>query len=106
MKPSVGPRRGHWRGQEPEGWPCELSEEVDELLADLSLPGGVFGAIIAATVVINETRGMVPGSTASVKWPQQRRMPLGRNGSLGVAEYVIVADADPPHCVLTRVQLY
>ncbi|MEU5735983.1 MULTISPECIES: hypothetical protein [Streptomyces] len=55
---------------------------------------------------INETRGMVPGSTASVKWPQQRRMPLGRDGVLGVAEYVIVADADPPYIVLTRIQLY
>ncbi|GAA2345645.1 hypothetical protein [Streptomyces violaceusniger] len=93
-------------GQEPEGWRCELSEEVDALLADLSLPGEVFGAIIAATVQINETRGMVPGSTASVKWPQQRRMPLGRDGVLGVAEYVIVADADPPYIVLTRIQLY
>ncbi|GAA0488683.1 hypothetical protein ACFQ2B_00185 [Streptomyces stramineus] len=48
----------------------------------------------------------MPGSTASAKWPQQRRLPLGRDGSLGVAEYVIVADAYPPHCVLTRVQLY
>ncbi|GAA2318946.1 hypothetical protein SVIO_098300 [Streptomyces violaceusniger] len=62
-------------------------EEVDELLADLSLPGEVFGAIIAAAVQINETRGMVPGSAASVKWHQQRRMPLGRDGVLGVAEY-------------------
>jgi hypothetical protein len=66
----------------------------------------VFGAIIAATVQINETRGMVPGSTASAKWPQQRRLPLGRDGFLGVAEYVIVANADEPHCVLTRIQLY
>ncbi|MGA6160613.1 hypothetical protein ACPEIC_45710 [Stenotrophomonas sp. NPDC087984] len=93
-------------GQKPEGWPCELSEEVDTLLADLSLPGEVFGAIIAATVQINETRGMAPGSTASEKWPQQRRMPLGRDGVLGVAEYVIVADADPPYIVLTRIHLY
>jgi len=49
---------------------------------------------------------MVPGTTASARWPQQRRMPLGPHGSLGVAEYVIVADADEPHCVLTRIQLY
>ncbi|KAK1177003.1 hypothetical protein B7755_001750 [Streptomyces sp. NBS 14/10] len=49
---------------------------------------------------------MVPGSTASVKWPQQRRMPLGRDGDLGVVEYVIVADADPPYIVLTCIQLY
>jgi hypothetical protein len=69
-------------------------------------PAEVFGAIIAATVQINETRGMVAGSTASAKWPQQRRLPLGHDGGLGVAEYVIVADADEPHCVLTRVQLY
>ncbi|WP_161500418.1 hypothetical protein [Streptomyces antimycoticus] len=49
---------------------------------------------------------MVPGSTASEKWSQQRRMPLGQDGVLGVAEYVIVADADPPYIVLTRIQLY
>lgn len=93
-------------GEEPEGLPCVLSEEVTELLMDKDLPGTVFGAIVAATVAINETRGEVPGSTASAKWPQQRRMPLGADGSLGIAEYVIVADADPPHIVLTRVQLY
>ncbi|GAA3312099.1 hypothetical protein [Streptomyces cinereospinus] len=91
---------------EPEGLPCVLSEEVTELLMDKNLSGAVFGAIVAATVVINETRGEVPGSTASAKWPQQRRMPLGADGSLGIAEYVIAADADPPHIVLTRVQLY
>lgn len=93
-------------GEEPEGWQCLLSEEVTELLKDKLLPGDVFSAIVAATVVINETRGQVPGSTASVRWPQQRRMPLGAGGALGVAEYVIVADADPPHIVLTRIQLY
>jgi hypothetical protein len=48
----------------------------------------------------------VPGSTASPKWPEQRRIPLGADGALGIAEYVIVADADPPHIVLTRIQLY
>jgi hypothetical protein len=90
--------------QEPEGFPCLLSEEVSELLAEM--PAALFSAIVAATVVINETRGEVPGSTASAKWPQQRRMPLGADGSLGIAEYVIVADADPPHIVLTRIQLY
>ncbi|GAA2965266.1 hypothetical protein [Kitasatospora cinereorecta] len=93
-------------GEEPEGLPCVLSEEVTELLMDKALPGAVFAAIVAATVAINETRGQVPGSTASAKWPQQRRMPIGVDGSLGIAEYVIVADADPPHIVLTRVQLY
>ncbi|MEU7046702.1 hypothetical protein AB0A77_37460 [Streptomyces varsoviensis] len=93
-------------GDEPEGWPCEVSDEVNDLLQDLSLPGEVFGAIVAATVQINQTKGMVPGSTASTRWLQRRRLPLGRDGSLGVAEYVVVADADPPHCVLTRIQLY
>lgn len=92
--------------EEPQGLPCLLSDEVTELLMDSSLPGDVFGAVVAATVVINETRGEVPGSSASAKWPEQRRMPLGQDGSLGIAEYVIVADADPPHIVLTRVQLY
>ena len=89
-----------------EGWPCVLSEEVAALLQDAKLPANVFGAIIAATVAINETKGLVPGSTASGKWLQQRRLALGADGSLGVAEYVIVADADPPHTVLTRIQLY
>ncbi|MFR9758201.1 hypothetical protein [Streptomyces sp. TR06-5] len=92
--------------QDPEGWPCVLSEEVDTLLADLSLPAEVFSALVAATVEINETKGLVPASTVSPRWPQQRRMPLGADGSLGVLEYVVVADADPPHCVVTRVQLY
>ncbi|MGY4967596.1 hypothetical protein [Streptomyces sp. 900105245] len=55
--------------------------------------------------MINETRAQVSGSSASAKWPEQRRMPLGQDGALNIAEYVIVADADPPHIVLTRVQL-
>lgn len=95
-----------FHGDEDEGWPCVLSDEVDALLRDLSLPAEVFGAIVAATALINASKGMAPGSTASVRWPAQRRLPLGPRGSLGVAEYVIVADADPAHCVLTRVQLY
>ncbi|MEO3978003.1 hypothetical protein [Streptomyces sp. CAU 1734] len=93
-------------GAEPEGWPCLLSAEANALLGDVSLSASVFGAVIAVTVQINETKGYVPGSTASPRWPQQRRVPLGPDGSLGVAEYVIVADADEPHCVLTRIQLY
>ncbi|MGA5559238.1 hypothetical protein [Streptomyces lavendulocolor] len=44
--------------------------------------------------------------TASAKWPQQRRLPLGTDGALGIAGYVIVVDADPPHIVLTPIQLY
>lgn len=89
-----------------EGLPVVLSEDATELMRDPALPGDVFGAIVAATVQINQARGMVPGSTASVRWPQQRRMVLGEGGVLGVAEYVIVEDADPPHIVLTRIQLY
>ncbi|MCL7382441.1 hypothetical protein [Streptomyces sp. 35G-GA-8] len=91
---------------ELEGWPFELTPEVDALLGEAWLTGEVFGAIITATVQVSLPRGMGPGSTASTKWPQQRRVPLGRDGSLGVAEYVIVADANLPHCVLTRVRLY
>ncbi|WP_445519517.1 hypothetical protein [Streptomyces sp. NEAU-174] len=41
-----------------------------------------------------------------MKWHQQRRIPLDWDGILGVAEYVIVADADPPYIVLTRIQPY
>ncbi|GAA1605481.1 hypothetical protein [Streptomyces globosus] len=92
--------------EESEGWPCVLSEEVTSLLMDPTLPAEAFGAVVAATVLINETRGQVPGSSASAKWPEQRRMPLGADGLLGVAEYVIVAHAEPPQIVLTRVQLY
>ncbi|WP_073826553.1 hypothetical protein, partial [Streptomyces sp. CB02130] len=79
--------------EEPQGLPCVLSEEVTDLLMDAALPGDVFGAVVVATMLINETRGEVPGSTASPRWPQQRRMPLGAYGSLGIAEYVIAADA-------------
>ncbi|MFJ3914410.1 hypothetical protein [Streptomyces vinaceus] len=92
--------------EQPDGWPCVLSEEVTSLLLDEALPAEVFAAVVAATVLINTTRGEVPGATASAKWPEQRRMPLGPDGSLGVAEYVIVAHAQPPQIVLTRVQLY
>jgi hypothetical protein len=92
--------------EDDEGWPCYLSPEVEALLQDPAVTGEVFSAIVSATVRINATCGLVPGSTASERWPQQRRMPLGSGGSLGVAEYVIVADAPEPHCVITRVQLY
>ncbi|MGW9440608.1 hypothetical protein [Streptomyces sp. NPDC055607] len=91
---------------EPAGWPCVLSEEVTALLLDPAVPPEVFTAIVALTVTINETRGEVEGSTASAKHPQQRRVALGEDGVLGVAEYVIAAHADPPQIVLTRVQLY
>ncbi len=92
--------------EDDDGWPCFLSPEVEALLQDPAVIGDVFSAIVSATVRINTTRGLVPGSTASERWPQQRRMPLGPGGSLGVAEYVIVADALEPHCVITRVQLF
>jgi hypothetical protein len=92
--------------EETEGWPCHLSPEVERLLLDPKTDPQMFSAILATTVVINETSGEVPGHTASQQWPQQRRIPLGPHGSLGVAEYVVVADADPPHCILTRVQPY
>ena len=59
------------------------------------MPAEVF--IVAATVEINATKGMVQGSTASARWRQQRRMPLGSRGSLGVAEDPIVADANDLH---------
>ncbi|MFF2331909.1 MULTISPECIES: hypothetical protein [unclassified Streptomyces] len=92
--------------QQPDGWPCVLSEEVASLLMDPAIPPEVFGAVVAAAVLINETRGEVPGATATAKWPEQRRMPLGPDGAYGVAEYVVVAHAEPPQIVLTRVQLY
>ncbi|RKN36678.1 hypothetical protein [Streptomyces hoynatensis] len=89
-----------------EGWPCYLSPDVERFLSDPATDPQLFSAVLSVTVAINEYRGEVPGNTASSKWPQQRRLPLGTDGSLGVAEYVIVADADPPHCILTRVQPY
>ncbi|MFI9721081.1 hypothetical protein ACIHFE_15745 [Streptomyces sp. NPDC052396] len=90
----------------PDGWTCLLSDEVAELLSDVALPADVFSAVIAATVAINECKDDVPGSTASDRWPAQRRLPLGAGGALGIAEYVMVADAEEPYCVITRVQLY
>ncbi|MFI1286463.1 hypothetical protein ACH4U5_37875 [Streptomyces sp. NPDC020858] len=49
---------------------------------------------------------MIPGSTASASRPQQRRLALGEERALGIAEYVIVLDADPPHILMTHVLLY
>ncbi|MCC3774519.1 hypothetical protein [Streptomyces sp. UNOB3_S3] len=87
-----------------EGWPCLLSDEVTQLLMSRAVAPALFSAIVALTVTINETRGDVPGHTASDKWPELRRVALGPDGALGVAEYVVVAHADEPHSVLTRVQ--
>lgn len=91
---------------EHEGWPCYFSEGVAELLADPQISPVLFSAIAALSVEINETEGEVPGHTASAQWPEQRRIPLGKDGILGVAEYIVVANAAEPHCVITRVQLY
>ncbi|MEV1247559.1 hypothetical protein ACIBO2_49030 [Nonomuraea sp. NPDC050022] len=91
---------------EKEGWPCHFSDGVAELLADPQISPTLFSAIVALSVEINETRGDVSGQTTSAQWPQQRRVPLGKNGILGVAEYIVVADAAEPHCVITRIQLY
>ncbi|MFE2728149.1 hypothetical protein [Kitasatospora sp. NPDC059327] len=93
-------------GVDDDGWPCYLSPEVEALFQDPAVTGEVFSAIVSASALINTTRGLVPGSTASDRWPQQRRIPPGSGGSLGVAEYVVVAAAPEPHCVITRVQLY
>ncbi len=89
-----------------EGWPCYFSEGVAGLLADPQISPTLFSAIVALSVEINETKGDVSGHTASAQWPQQCRVPLGKDGHLGVAEYVVVADAAEPHCVITRIQLY
>lgn len=87
-----------------DGWPCYVSGEVGRLLTDPATAADLFSAIVALTVAINTSRGDAPGATASEKWPELRRVALGADGTLGVAEYVVVADADEPHCVLTRVQ--
>lgn len=89
-----------------EGWPCYFSPEVSALLTDPKTNPALFSAVAALSVLINQTRGNVPGSTASEQWPQQRRIPLGSDGTLGVAEYIVVTDTDEPHCRLTRVQPY
>ncbi|MDT0310250.1 hypothetical protein RM780_25330 [Streptomyces sp. DSM 44917] len=89
-----------------EGWPCYLAPEAESFLLDPATDPQLFSAVLAATVAINTHRGDVPGHSASAKWPEQRRLALGPDGALGVAEYVVVAHADPPHCVLTRVQPY
>lgn len=87
-----------------EGWPCYFSEGVAELLSDPQISPTLFSMIAALSVEINETRGDLSGHTASVQWPQQRRVPLGKGGILGIAEYVVVADAAEPHCVIIRIQ--
>lgn len=87
-----------------EGWPCYFAPEVHALLSAPAVDADLFGAVAALSVAINATRGQVPGSTGSERWPHQRRVPLGSGGRLGIAEYVIVPDADEPHCVITRVQ--
>ncbi|MFJ3883026.1 hypothetical protein ACIPW5_36960 [Streptomyces sp. NPDC090077] len=89
-----------------EALPCVLSETVSQLMMDPSLPPGVFGAIVAAMVTIGETGGLVPGSTASPRRPQQRRLALGAEGELGIAEYVISRDEDPPQVVITHVLVF
>lgn len=89
-----------------EGMPCVLSESVSQLMMDPLLPPDVFGAIVAAMVTIGETGGMVPGSTASPRRPQQRRLALGADGELGIAEYVISRDEDPLQIVITHVLVF
>ncbi|MEU3408549.1 hypothetical protein ABZ766_31995 [Streptomyces sp. NPDC006670] len=89
-----------------EGLPCVLSENVAQLMMDPSLPPDVFGAIVAAVVTIGESGGIVPGSTASPRRPQQRRLALGAEGELGIAEYVISRDEDPPQIVITHVLVF
>ncbi|MFI5671072.1 hypothetical protein [Streptomyces sp. NPDC051704] len=89
-----------------EDLPCVLSENVSRLMMDPSLPPDVFGAIVAAMVTIGETGGMVWGSTASPRRPNQRRLPLGAEGELGIAEYVISRDEDPPQIVITQVLVF
>lgn len=89
-----------------EGLPCVLSENVSQLMMDPSLPPDVFGAIVAAMVTISETGGMAEGSTASARRPQQRRLVLGAEGELGIAEYVIGRDEDPPQIVITHVLVF
>ncbi|MGS2645016.1 hypothetical protein [Streptosporangium sp. G12] len=91
---------------EEEGWPCYFSEGVAEPLAGAQISPTLFSAVVALSVEINETRGDVSGRTASVQWPQRRGVPLGKDGILGVTEYVVVADAAEPHRIITRVRLY
>ncbi|MEV0993278.1 hypothetical protein [Streptomyces sp. NPDC049949] len=89
-----------------EGLPCVLSDNVAQLMMDPALPPEVFGAIVAAMVTIGETGGTVAGSTAALRRPQQRRLALGVEGELGIAEYVISRDEDPPQIVITHVLVY
>nr|WSX54146.1 hypothetical protein OG409_37690 [Streptomyces sp. NBC_00974] len=46
------------------------------------------------------------GSTASPRRPQERRLALGAEGELGIAEYVISRDEDPPQIVITHVLVF
>ncbi|MER7761349.1 hypothetical protein [Streptomyces sp. NPDC097619] len=86
--------------------PCVLSETVSQLMMDPTLSPDVFGAIVAAMVTIGEMGGLVPGSTASPRRPQQRRLALGPEGELGIAEYVISRDEVPPQIVITHILVF
>ncbi|MER6387061.1 hypothetical protein ACFXEL_36650 [Streptomyces sp. NPDC059382] len=90
----------------PTGLPCVLSEDVARFMIDPSLPPWAMGSIIAAMVGIGETRGLVPGSTTAEEWPECRLLPLGEDGTLGIVEYVIAEDAEPPQVIVTRILLY
>ncbi|MFJ5808474.1 hypothetical protein OG906_03065 [Streptomyces sp. NBC_01426] len=96
----------HEGESDPVGLPCVLSEDVARFMIDPNLPPWAMGAIIAAMVGIGESRGLVPGSTTAEEWPECRLLPLGDDGTLGIVEYVIAEDAEPPQVVVTRILLY
>ncbi|MGI5447230.1 hypothetical protein ACQEVM_15900 [Streptomyces sp. CA-243310] len=96
----------HEGENDPAGLSCVLSEDVARFMIDPSLPPWAMGSIIAAMVGIGETRGLVPGSTAAEEWPECRLLPLGEDGTLGIVEYVIAEDAEPPQVIVTRILLY
>ncbi|MFJ3842197.1 hypothetical protein ACIPY6_42840 [Streptomyces sp. NPDC090054] len=89
-----------------DSWPCVLSEDVALFMMDPALPPWAIGPIVAAMVAIGESRGVLSGSTAADNWPDCRLLPLGDDGTLGIIEYVIAKEADPPQVVVTRVLLY
>ena len=87
-----------------DGWPCLFSEAVAALLEDLTTTFDLLTAILALSVEINTTRGNPKGYTVDPAAPAFRRVVVSTDKAMFVAEFTVLADADAPYSILTRVQ--
>jgi hypothetical protein len=85
-------------------WPCLFSEAVAALLEDPATSFSLLTAVLALSVEINRTQGNPKGYTVDQSAPAFRRVVVHTDAALFVAEFTVLADADPPYSVLTRVQ--